>query len=68
MSSSGGLAGCWARCFHDADALEEKMALLEPQVGELNSWLGALDEDLAAIRATNRELMSQLNSTSGRCR
>jgi hypothetical protein len=56
------------RSFQDADALEEKLTHLEPQVAELNSRLGERDEDPAATRATNRELMSQLNSTSGRCR
>jgi hypothetical protein len=41
---------------------------LEPQVAELNSRLGERDEDLAAAQAADRELMSQLSGTAGRCR
>ncbi|MFJ3924299.1 hypothetical protein [Streptomyces sp. NPDC090022] len=44
------------------DALQEKIAHLEQRVAELTSQLGERDEDLAAARSTNRELMTQLNS------
>ncbi|MFJ8563041.1 hypothetical protein ACIRD0_37405 [Streptomyces microflavus] len=46
----------------DIDALQEKIAHLEQQVAELASRLGEREEDLAAARSTNRELMTQLNS------
>ncbi|MEC4019882.1 hypothetical protein [Streptomyces sp. H27-D2] len=52
----------------DIDALQEKIAHLEQQVAELASRLGERDEDLAAARATNRELMTQLNSSPRRSR
>jgi hypothetical protein len=46
----------------DIDALQQQVAHLEQQVVDLNTQLGERDEDLEAARATNRELMTQLNS------
>ncbi|WP_432017201.1 hypothetical protein [Streptomyces hydrogenans] len=48
----------------DTGALEQQVALLEQQVAELRDRLAERDEDLQAARATNRELMTQLNSTA----
>jgi hypothetical protein len=45
----------------DIDALNQKITHLEQQAIELRLQLEERDEDLAAARATNRELMAQLN-------
>ena len=45
----------------DVDALSSKITHLEQQVLDLRQQLAERDEDLAAARATNRELMTQLN-------
>lgn len=47
----------------DIDALNTKIAQLQQQVIDLQLQLAERDEDLAASRATNRELMAQLNTT-----
>jgi hypothetical protein len=46
------------------DALNQKIIHLEQQVIDLRLQLGEQGEDLAAARATNRELMAQLNTTA----
>ncbi len=46
----------------DIDALNEKITHLEQQVVDLRLQLEERDEDLAAARAANRELMAQLNT------
>jgi polyhydroxyalkanoate synthesis regulator phasin len=45
----------------DVDVLSSKITHLEQQVLDLRQQLAERDEDLAAARATNRELMTQLN-------
>ena len=45
----------------DIDALSQKITHLEQQVLDLKLQLEERDEDLAAARAANRELMTQLN-------
>jgi hypothetical protein len=45
----------------DIDALNQKITHLEQQIIDLRLQLEGRDEDLAAARATNRELMTQLN-------
>ncbi|MBT2233477.1 DUF6262 family protein [Nonomuraea sp. NEAU-A123] len=45
----------------DIDALNQKITHLEQQTIDLRLQLEERDEDLAAARATNRELMTQLN-------
>jgi hypothetical protein len=45
----------------DIDALSQKITHLEQQVLDLKLQLEERDEDLTASRATNRELMTQLN-------
>lgn len=50
----------------DIDALNQKITHLEQQTIDLHLQLEERDQDLAAARATNRELMSQLNTTSTR--
>ena len=50
----------------DSDALEQKIAHLEQQLVGLRAQLEERDEDLAAARAANRELMNQLNATKRR--
>ncbi|MGW2581296.1 hypothetical protein ACWCYZ_08135 [Streptomyces virginiae] len=52
----------------DTDALQRKLALLEQEVADLRERLAERDEDLQAARATNRELMGQLNSSVRRPR
>ncbi|MFG2642616.1 hypothetical protein ACGFYP_16805 [Streptomyces sp. NPDC048370] len=52
----------------DIDAFQERIAHLEQQVADLAAQLGERDEDLVAARATNRELMNQLNSRPHRSR
>ena len=50
----------------DIDALNQKITHLEQQAAGLRLQLEERDEDLAAARAANRELMTQLNATTGR--
>jgi Family of unknown function (DUF6262) len=45
----------------DIDALNQKISHLEQQTIELRLQLEERDEDLAAARATNRELMTRIN-------
>ena len=45
----------------DIDALTQKITHLEQQILDLRLQLQERDEDLAAARATNRDLMTQLN-------
>jgi hypothetical protein len=46
----------------DIDALHQRISHLERQVIDLRQQLDERDEDLAATRATNRELMTRLNT------
>lgn len=46
----------------DVDALNQKITHLEQLAIELRQQLDERDEDLAAARATNRELMARLNA------
>ncbi|WP_420082717.1 hypothetical protein ACN6AT_35975 (plasmid) [Streptomyces sp. JL4002] len=48
----------------DIAALQRKIDDLEQQVAELRDRLTEREEDLQAARVTNRELMTQLNSSS----
>jgi hypothetical protein len=51
----------------DIDALNQQITHLEQQVIDLRLRLDERDEDLAAARATNRELMTRINiSTTNR--
>jgi uncharacterized protein DUF6262 len=50
----------------DIDALNRKITTLEQQVIDQRIQLGERDQDLAAARAANRELMAQLNTTTRR--
>jgi hypothetical protein len=50
----------------DIDALNHKVTSLEQQVIDLRMQLEERDQDLAAARAANRELMAQLNTTTTR--
>ncbi|WP_276615636.1 hypothetical protein [Nonomuraea basaltis] len=50
----------------DVDTLNEKITHLEQQVVDLRLQLEERDEDLSAARATNRELMAQLNQATAR--
>jgi len=50
----------------DIDTLNQKITQLEQLVIDLRLQLGERDEDLAAARATNRELMTQLNHATRR--
>lgn len=45
----------------DIDELQQRIVTLEQQVVELQLQLEERDQDLAAARAANRELMAQLN-------
>jgi hypothetical protein len=47
----------------DIDALQQRIAHFEQQVIDLRLQLEERDEDLAAARATNRELMTRINVT-----
>jgi hypothetical protein len=47
----------------DLDALTQKISHLEQQAAGLNVQLEERDQDLAAARAANRELIAQLNTT-----
>lgn len=46
----------------DVNALQQKIANLEQGIADLTAQLGKRDDDLAASRATNRDLMTQLNT------
>jgi hypothetical protein len=46
----------------DIDALNQRITHLEQQVIDLRLQLDERDEDLAAARATNRELMTRINA------
>ena len=46
----------------DIDALSQKVTHLEQQAIDLRLQLEERDQDLAAARAANRELMAQLNA------
>jgi hypothetical protein len=46
----------------DIDALSQKITHLEQQVLDLKLQLEERDDDLAAARAANRELMAQINT------
>jgi hypothetical protein len=48
----------------DIDALNQKINDLEQQTVELRLQLDERDQDLAAARAANRELMAQLNTAT----
>jgi Family of unknown function (DUF6262) len=48
----------------DIDALNQKIIHLEQQAIDLRLQLEGQGEELAAARATNRELMAQLNTTA----
>jgi hypothetical protein len=50
----------------DIDVLDPKITHLEQQVTDLRLQLEERDEELAAARAANRELMAQLNATTRR--
>ena len=52
----------------DIDALTGRSPRLEQQVIDLSMQLDERDEDLAAARAANRELMAQINTTATRGR
>jgi len=46
----------------DLDALNQQITHLEQQVVDLRMQLDERDQDLAAARATNRELMARINA------
>ena len=46
----------------DIDALNQQITHLEQQAADLRLQLAERDDDLAAARATNRELMARLNA------
>src|SRR5664279_3874998 len=48
----------------DIDALNQKINHLEQQTVDLRLQLGERDQDLAAARAANRDLMAQLNTAT----
>lgn len=48
----------------DIDALNQKIAHLEQQVTDMRLQVEERDDDLAAARAANRELMSRLNASN----
>jgi hypothetical protein len=50
----------------DTDALNNKITQLEQQAAGLRLQLSERDDELAAARAANRELMAQLNATARR--
>ena len=50
----------------DIDALNQKITHLEQQATDLKLQLTERDDDLAAARAANRELMTQLNHATAR--
>lgn len=50
----------------DIDALSQRITHLEQQAADLRLQLGEREQDLAAARAANRELMAQLNTATRR--
>jgi hypothetical protein len=50
----------------DIDQLKQENTTLEQRTADLSLQLDERDEDLAAARAANRELMAQLNATARR--
>jgi chromosome segregation ATPase len=48
----------------DIDALHQRISQLEQQVIDQQQQLDERDEDLAAARATNRDLMARLNTST----
>ncbi|MFJ7272046.1 hypothetical protein ACIQV3_36370 [Streptomyces sp. NPDC099050] len=52
----------------DVNAPQQKIADLEQGIAGLSARLGQRDDDLAASRAANRELMTQLNNIHSRPR
>ena len=52
----------------DIDALNQKITHLEQQAADLRLQLDERDQDLAAARAANRELMTQLNHAAAATR
>lgn len=50
----------------DIDALHQQITRLEQQVLDLRLQLAERDEDLAAARAANRELMARINAPTDR--
>ena len=50
----------------DIGALHHKITTLEQQIIDVRMQLDERDQDLAAARAANRELMAQLNTTTRR--
>jgi chromosome segregation ATPase len=55
-----------ARRAADIDALSQKITHLEQQAIDLRPQVAERDDDLAAARSANRELMAQLNATTPR--
>ena len=47
----------------DIDQLQQRIVTLEQQVVDLRLQLEERDQDLAAARAANRELMTRLNAS-----
>jgi hypothetical protein len=47
----------------DIDQLQQRLVTLEQQIVEIRLQLEERDQDLAAARAANRELMAQLNAS-----
>ncbi len=50
----------------DIDALSQRITQLEQQAVDLRLQLGEREQDLAAARAANRELMAQINTATRR--
>jgi chromosome segregation ATPase len=50
----------------DVDALNQQITHLEQQTADLRLQLEERDEDLAAARATNRELITRINTPTNR--
>jgi phage shock protein A len=48
----------------DIDALHQRISQLEQHNRDLQQQLDECDDDLAAARAANRELMARLNTPS----
>jgi predicted nucleic acid-binding Zn-ribbon protein len=50
----------------DIDALSQRITQLEQQAVDLRLQLGEREQDLAAARAADRELMAQINTATRR--